>query len=83
MRTLVILVVLAGSGCFVSGDYQRVRDENVTLRAENDSLRRRLIRAAAKLEMIDRIIHDEVPGNATSPGERATAAGEKATGEGD
>ncbi len=73
MRTLVILLALAGSGCVSGLEYERVRDENATLRVENDSLRRRLVRTATKLEMIDRIIHDEGP--AISPGEKATAEG--------
>jgi hypothetical protein len=32
MRTLVILLALAGSGCVSGFEYQRVRDENATLR---------------------------------------------------
>ena len=65
MRTIVLVLVMAGSGCVSAFDYERVRGElratqteNVRLRDENDELHRALAKAATKLSMIDSIIHD-------------------------
>jgi len=61
MRALIVMLLFAGSGCIGVSDYQRIQAENDSLRRENADLQRRLVRAAAKLDMIDRIIHEEAP----------------------
>lgn len=65
MRALLLALALAAGGCVdasyarLSGELDATRDENARLRDENAELHRIVARTTTKLDMIDRIIHED------------------------